>query len=110
MDFGKYLAGLSAKENPHGVHLESMGEGKVLTVDAEVVTIERLHCFMGHISPDTVKVLLKKGKVDGFTLDESSEIKSCNLCKYCTISNSSARGVIWDRVDKFQELASGCVT
>ena len=32
VEFGKYLAGLPAKENPHGLHLESMGEGKVLLV------------------------------------------------------------------------------
>ena len=51
-------------------------------VDAEVVTIEKLHHLMGHISPDAVKVLVKKGIVDGLTLDESSEIKSCNLCEY----------------------------
>ena len=29
---------------------------------------------------------------------------------YCTISNGSAGGVTWDRVDEFREPASGCVT
>ena len=54
----------------------------VAAVDAEVVTIEKLHHLMGHISPDAVKVLVKKGIVDGFTLNKSSEIKSCNSCEY----------------------------
>ena len=51
-------------------------------VDAEVVTIERLHCLMGHILPDTAKMLVRKGIVDGFTLDKTSKIKSCDSCEY----------------------------
>jgi hypothetical protein len=50
--------------------------------DAEVVTIEKLHRLMGHISPDAAQALVKKGMIDGFTLDESSEIKSCDSCEY----------------------------
>jgi hypothetical protein len=36
VDFGKYLAGLPAKENPHGLHLESMAEGKVCTLPSPI--------------------------------------------------------------------------
>ena len=38
VDFGKYLAGPSANENPHGLHLESMGKGKVLATSTTSTT------------------------------------------------------------------------
>src|ERR1700678_899459 len=37
---------------------------------------------MGHISPDAAKMLVKKGMVEGLTLDESSKIESCDSCEY----------------------------
>ena len=46
-------------------HVEHEATDVVAAVDAEVVTIEKLHRLMGHISPDAVKVLVKKGIVDG---------------------------------------------
>ena len=57
-------------------HVEHEARNVVAAVDAEVVTIERLHCLMGHILPDTAKMLVRKGIVDGFTLDKSSKIES----------------------------------
>ena len=54
----------------------------VAAVDAEVVTIEKLHHLMGHILPDAARELVKKGIVDGFTLNKASKIQSCNSCKY----------------------------
>ena len=76
----KCLAEVAVQNGLYCVEHEAMDV--VAAVDAEVVTIEKLHHLMGHISPDTVKVLVKKGIVDGFTLNESSEIKSCDSCKY----------------------------
>ena len=40
-----------------------------------VVTIEELHCLMGHILPEVARVMVKKGMVEGIKLDEASEIK-----------------------------------
>jgi hypothetical protein len=62
--------------------VEHKASNVVAAVDAEVVTIERLHRLMGHILPDAAKMSVKKGMVDGFTLDESSKIESCNSCEY----------------------------
>ena len=51
-------------------------------VREELVTIERLHKLMGHISPEAAKALVQKGVVEGFKLDETSKILSCNSCEY----------------------------
>ena len=37
---------------------------------------------MGHISPEAAKALVQKGLVEGFKLDETSKISSCDSCKY----------------------------
>jgi hypothetical protein len=51
-------------------------------VREELVTIERLHKLMGHISPEAAKALVQKGVVEGFKLDETSKISSCDSCEY----------------------------
>ena len=49
----------------------------------EVVTIEKLHSMMGHIAPEAAKALVEKGLVEGFKLDESSNMpNTCNSCEY----------------------------
>ena len=63
-------------------HVEHELRDVAAAADAEVVTIEKLHCLMGHILPDAARELIKKGIVDGFTLDEASKIESCDSCKY----------------------------
>src|SRR5580692_10089317 len=38
---------------------------------------------MGHIAPEAAKTLVEKGLVEGFKLDESSQMpKSCDACEY----------------------------
>jgi transposase InsO family protein len=51
-------------------------------VSEEVVTIEKLHRLMGHIAPEVAKALVSKGIVEGFKLDESSKMLSCDSCEY----------------------------
>jgi hypothetical protein len=51
-------------------------------VREELVTIERLHKLMGHISLEAAKALVQKGVVEGFKLDETSKISSCDSCEY----------------------------
>ena len=53
----------------------------VATVD-EKVTIEKLHHMMGHIAPDAAKSLIKKGLVEGLTLDDTADMLFCDLCEY----------------------------
>ena len=49
----------------------------------EVVSIEKLHQLMGHISPEATRALVDKGLVEGFKLDESSKMPGvCNSCEY----------------------------
>ena len=51
-------------------------------VKEELVTIEKLHRLMGHISPEAAKALVQKGLVEGFKLDETSKISFCDSCEY----------------------------
>src|SRR6202522_2828228 len=56
---------------------------RVAAVDSERVTIDRLHRLMGHIAPEAAKALVEKRLVEGFKLDESSQMpKSCDACEY----------------------------
>lgn len=55
---------------------------RATVVKEELVTIEKLHRLMGHISPEAAKALVQKGVVEGFKLDESSKISSCDSCEY----------------------------
>ena len=47
-----------------------------------MVTIEELHCLLGHISPEVAKNLVEEGRVEGVKLDKSSTIRSCDSCEY----------------------------
>ena len=52
-------------------------------VDIVVVTIEKLHCLMGHIAPEAAKALVNKGLVEGIKLDQSSKMLDvCSSCEY----------------------------
>ena len=62
-------------------HLEHKAEVAAV-VREELVTIERLHKLMGHISLEAAKALVQKGVVEGFKLDETSKILSCDSCEY----------------------------
>lgn len=50
------------------VEHEAQSEIASSAVAEELVTIEELHCRMGHITPAAAKVLVKNGMVEGFTL------------------------------------------
>ena len=61
--------------------LEHEAEVAVI-VKEELITIEKLHRLMGHISLEVVKALVQKGVVEGFKLDKTSKITSCDSCEY----------------------------
>ena len=48
----------------------------------ELLNIEQLHRYMGHISPDSAKRMVKDGSVSGIELDESTTLTSCDSCEY----------------------------
>ena len=52
----------------------------------EVVTLEELHCWMGHIAPMAMKCMLDDGAVDGVKLDGSSTLSSCESWEYAKIT------------------------
>ena len=56
-------------------------EAEVAMAVKELVTIKKLHCLMAHIAPEAAKALVSKGVVEGFKLDESSKITSCDSCE-----------------------------
>jgi hypothetical protein len=51
----------------------------------ETVTVNDLHHWMGHIAPDAVKLLVKKGMVEGIHLDENQSIHTCDSCEFAKI-------------------------
>jgi hypothetical protein len=51
-------------------------------VTTDTVTIEELHQIMGHILPEVARKLIEDGLVKGVKLDRSSDIRSCDSCKY----------------------------
>ena len=46
----------------------------------KVLSLDDLHQWMGHISPNAVKTLVKNGYVTRLTLDMSSEASFCEAC------------------------------
>src|SRR5271168_512426 len=79
----KLLAQIEMKDGLYRVEHEKNVDLVAAAVMPEVVTIEKLHCIMGHIAPEAAKTLIKKGLVEGFKLDESSTMPyTCDSCEY----------------------------
>ena len=62
----------------HEVIVNTTMAGEVL----EVVSIKELHCWMGHIAPESIKKMMSHGAIDRIMIDSASNIQHCNLCKY----------------------------
>jgi hypothetical protein len=50
--------------------------------DREVLTIEELHCQMGHIAPKTAKQMVSSGAIKGLEIESASAIQHCDSCEY----------------------------
>ena len=50
--------------------------------DWEILTIEELHWWMGHITPKTAKQMVSSEAIKGIKIDLTLEIKQCSSCKY----------------------------
>ena len=61
----------------------------------EVITIDKLHCCLGHISHKRAKLLVKKGLIEGVELKVEDTITVCEACE-------SVKGE-WKSVMKVQE-------
>ena len=75
----KKLAKIPLKNGLYRVEHE---EEVAAVIKEELVIIGKLHHLMGHISPEVAKALVQKGLVEGFKLDETSKILSCDSCEY----------------------------
>ena len=62
----------------HEVIINTTMAGEVL----EVVSIEELHHWMGHIVPETIKKTVSHGAIDGIKINSALIIQHCNLCEY----------------------------
>src|ERR1700678_1033216 len=79
----KLLAQIEMKDGLYRVEHEKDVDLVAAAVIPEVVTIEKFHRMMGHIAPEATKTLIEKGLVEGFKLDESSNmLYTCDSCKY----------------------------
>lgn len=57
-------------------HLETAG------VAAETATLLNLHCQLGHISGNGIRVLIKCRIITGISLNDSTPILTYNSCEY----------------------------
>ena len=67
--------------------------GEIAGMAAEVVTIEELHRRMGHISLEAARRLVSEGAIEGIELDKSSQLRSCDSCKYAKATQKPIRKV-----------------
>ena len=59
--------------------------------DWEVLTIEELHCQMGHIAPETARQMVSKGAIKRIDIDSALEIQHCNSCEYVKAAQKSIK-------------------
>ena len=64
--------GLYRVDHEISVNVTMAGEGR------EILTVEELHCQMGHITLEIAKKMVSTGAIDGIKLDLTLEIKQCN--------------------------------
>jgi len=48
----------------------------------ELLTIDELHCRLGHVAHDAARKLVEKGLITGVELDEASMPSFCESCKW----------------------------
>ena len=78
----KLLVRIQMKNWLYQVEHEKDAEVAV-TVIPELVSIDKLQWLMGHVAPEATKLLVEKGLVEGFKLDDSSKMPStCDSCEY----------------------------
>ena len=48
----------------------------------ETLSVDELHCWMGHISQEQARLLIDKGLVEGVNLEAGSEPTTCESCEW----------------------------
>jgi hypothetical protein len=78
------ILGIINKQNGtyHVNHTPSANTRTFAASTIKTVSIDELHLWIGHIAPEATKCLVKDGLVTGIKLDDSTEIRSCDPCKY----------------------------
>ena len=67
--------------------------GWVGRMAAEVVSIEELHCRMGHILPKAMRHLVSEGEIVGIEIDQSIQLWACNSCEYAKATQKPIRKI-----------------
>lgn len=64
------------------VYKSSSEEEANTTNTNEVLTIDELHCRLGHVSHERAKLIIAKGLADGLSLDKESKPTVCESCEW----------------------------
>ena len=72
--------GLYCVDHNIGINVALAGETR------EVLTIEELHCHMGHIAPETARKMVRNGAVVGVEIDQMSTLQGCDSCKFAKMT------------------------
>jgi GAG-pre-integrase domain len=64
------------------VFASNSGVGAYSSHTRQVLSIDKLHRHLGHVSYERVKSLVKKGLVEGIELEPSGEVHICESCEW----------------------------
>ena len=80
-------------------------EGESANAAEEAITLDQLHCRMGHISPGIVKKLVTQGFVTGVHLMSTADAEI--FCESCVYAKATRKSVLkaheGERAKKFGE-------
>jgi hypothetical protein len=48
----------------------------------ETITVDELHCWMGHVAKEVAQALVVKGMVKGLAIDNSQAVMTCDSCEF----------------------------
>ena len=73
---------IKVKGGLYRVYMSGTKEGALAADATKVLSINDLHRQMGHVSHERARMLVKKGLVEGITLEDDSEVVVCESCEW----------------------------
>ena len=73
---------IKVKGGLYRVYMSGTKEGALAADATKVLSINDLHRQMGHVSHECARMLVKKGLVEGITLEDDSEVVVCESCEW----------------------------
>ena len=77
----KAIGEIKQKNGLYWVDHDDQGQ-EMARAAQELLNAKQLHQYMGPISLDAAKCMVKDGSVSGIELDENTTLTSCDLCEY----------------------------